>query len=92
VKANLNAAREELKMLRADYEGQVQQRSNLRLIAPVDGLVVGRYVEPGSTVVAGQAVVDVIDPASIWINVRFDHSAHHESSLNTGVFKDDSCG
>ncbi len=71
-RANLNAAREDLEMLRADYEGLVQQRSNLRLVAPVDGLVVGRYVEPGSTVVAGQAVLEVIDPASIWINVRFD--------------------
>jgi HlyD family secretion protein len=27
-------------------------------------------------VVAGQAVVEVIDPASVWINVRFDQSAH----------------
>lgn len=71
-KASLNAAREDLSMLRADHDGLVQQRSNLRLIAPVDGLVVGRYAEPGSTVVAGQAVLEVIDPASIWINVRFD--------------------
>lgn len=71
-KANLNAAREELAMLRADYDGLLQQRSNLRLVAPVDGLVVGRYVEPGSTVVAGQAVLEVINPTSIWVNVRFD--------------------
>ncbi len=71
-KANLNAAGEELAMLRADHEGLLQQRSNLRLVSPVDGLVVGRYVEPGSTVVAGQPVVEVIDPSSLWVNVRFD--------------------
>lgn len=70
--ANLNVARQDLAMLRADYNGLLQQRGNLRLITPVDGLVVGRYVEPGSTVVAGQAVIEVIDPASLWVNVRFD--------------------
>ncbi len=71
-RANLNAAEEELAMLQADYKGLLQQREDLRLTAPVDGLVVGRYAEPGSTVVAGQAVLEVIDPNSIWINVRFD--------------------
>lgn len=71
-KANLNAARKELDMLHADYKGLLQQRKNLNLVAPVDGLVVGRYIEPGSTVVAGQAVVEIIDPNSIWVNVRFN--------------------
>ena len=71
-RANLNAAREELAMLKATYNGLIEQRSQLRLVAPVDGLVVGRYIEPGSTVVAGQTVIEIIDPASIWVNVRFD--------------------
>jgi RND family efflux transporter MFP subunit len=70
--ANLNAARQDLALLRADYNGLLQQRSNLRLVTPVAGLVAGRYVEPGSTVVAGQTVIEVIDPASLWVNVRFD--------------------
>jgi RND family efflux transporter MFP subunit len=82
-KANLNAAREELEMQRADLAGLVKQGSNLRLVSPVDGLVVGRYVEPGSTVVAGQAVLEVIDPASIWVNVRFDQL--QSSGLDSGL-------
>jgi hypothetical protein len=45
---------------------------NLRLIAPVDGVVAVRDADPGTTIVAGQAVVEVIDPKSLWINVRFD--------------------
>ena len=48
------------------------QRNNLQLVAPVDGLVVLRDAEPGTTVVAGQAVVELIDPKSLWVNVRFD--------------------
>ena len=71
-KATLNAAREELALQQADFAGLGKQRTNLHLVSPVAGLVVGRYTEPGSTVVAGQTVLEVIDPASIWVNVRFD--------------------
>ncbi len=46
------------------------QKSNLSLIAPVDGLVVARDAEHGSTVVAGQAVIELIDPQQLWINTR----------------------
>lgn len=70
--ANLDAARQELARVRSDHAGLIRQRANLRLIAPVDGLVVARNADPGTTVVAGQAVVEIIDPASLWINVRFD--------------------
>lgn len=82
-KANLTAAREELGMLRADHDGLLQQRSNLRLVSPVEGLVVGRYVEPGSSVVAGQAVLEIIDPATLWVNVRFDQL--HSRGLAPGL-------
>ena len=70
--AALAAAREDIARARSDREGLVAQRSNLRLIAPVDGIVAVRDVDPGTTIVAGQAVVEVIDPKSLWINARFD--------------------
>ncbi len=70
--AALSAAREDLARARSDREALVAQRSNLRLIAPVDGVVAVRDADPGTTIVAGQAVVEVIDPKSLWINVRFD--------------------
>lgn len=70
--AGLVAAEEELVRLKAEGEALVAQRNNLHLTAPVDGLVVIRNAEPGTTVVAGQAVVEVIDPTSLWVNVRFD--------------------
>ena len=71
-RANLDAARQEFSRVRSEHAGLIRQRANLRLIAPVDGLVVARHADPGTTVVAGQAVVEIIDPASLWINVRFD--------------------
>ncbi|KON79499.1 efflux RND transporter periplasmic adaptor subunit [Azoarcus sp. PA01] len=70
--AALSGAREELIRARSDGEALVAQRNNLRLVAPVDGLVAVRDVDPGTTIVAGQAVVEVIAPESLWINARFD--------------------
>lgn len=72
--AALAAAREEATRAGADRAALIAQRGNLRLVAPVDGLVTVRDADPGTTVVAGQAVVEVIDPASLWINARFDQA------------------
>jgi HlyD family secretion protein len=71
-KANLAAARHEQVRVRADLEGLIQKRSDLLFIAPVGGLVTAREADPGTTVVAGEPVVELIDPGSLWINVRFD--------------------
>ena len=71
-KANLDAVRHERTRVCSDRDALVKQRANLRLIAPVNGLVVSRQAEPGATVVAGQPVVEMVDPGSLWVNVRFD--------------------
>jgi HlyD family secretion protein len=49
----------------------------------VDGIVTARLAEPGSTVVAGQAVIQVIDPASLWLRVRIDQG--RSSGLALGL-------
>ncbi|MFU2489499.1 efflux RND transporter periplasmic adaptor subunit [Thauera sp. WH-1] len=70
--AGLIAAREELARVQSERAALVAQLENLRLVAPVDGVVTLREAEPGTTVVAGQAVVELIDPSSLWINLRLD--------------------
>ena len=70
--ATLEAARQELVRIQEDRAGLLQQRSSLRLVAPVAGMVTSREAEPGSTVVAGQAVLRLVEPASLWARVRFD--------------------
>ena len=70
--ANLQAARQEQARLQAEQQALLQQRNNLRLHAPAQGVVVAREAEPGSTVVAGQAVLRLIDPDSLWVRTRFD--------------------
>ncbi len=68
----LSAACEELSRVRAELAALNKQRDNLVLRAPAAGMVALRHVEPGSTLLAGQAVVEIIDPTTLWINVRFD--------------------
>lgn len=70
--AALAAARQDVSRTGSDREALEAQRANLRLVAPVDGVVIARHADPGTTVVVGQPVVDVIDPRSLWVNVRFD--------------------
>ena len=81
--ANLEAARQELVRLEAEYSGLIRQRENLRMVSPVNGMVIGRYAEPGTTVVAGQPVVEVIDRNHLWVNVRFDQ--RDASGLRNGL-------
>lgn len=70
--AGLSGAREDVARVRSDLAALRAQRGNLRLVAPADGVVTLRDADPGTTVVAGQPVLEVIDPESLWVNVRFD--------------------
>lgn len=70
--AALVAAREDLARARSDLQALRAQHDNLNLVAPVAGIVTLRGADPGTTLMGGQAVVELIDPDSLWINVRFD--------------------
>lgn len=80
-KAVLAAAREEISKSAADLKVVEQQRANLKLLSPVNGLVVSRDVEPGATVVAGQSVFHLVDPATMWVRTRIDQSRFYGISL-----------
>lgn len=70
--ANLEGAGQDQLRLKAERAGLLQQRGNVRLLAPADGVVTSRDAEAGSTVVAGQPVLRLIDPASLWVRLRVD--------------------
>jgi RND family efflux transporter MFP subunit len=73
--SNLVAARRDLQRNRADREALIKQHDSLVLLAPVDGVIAARNAEAGTTVVAGQSVVEMIDPRNLWVNARFDQIA-----------------
>jgi len=81
--AGLAAAKQELLRQQAEQKGLQAQQDHLDLISPVGGIVVSRNAEPGTTVVAGQSVLEIINPSDIWLNVRFDQI--HATGLNTGL-------
>jgi HlyD family secretion protein len=81
--AALAGARKDLARLDADLGGTRQQRANIRLAAPVDGVVTSRDAEPGSTVVAGQPVLTLNDPRSVWVTVRLDQG--RSAGLTVGL-------
>ncbi len=73
--------------MQSDRKGLSNLRENLRLVAPKDGVISARRSEAGSTVMSGQAVVEMIDPTSLWINTRFDQqrSTGLASDLNANI-------
>jgi HlyD family secretion protein len=50
------------------------QWSHTRVHAPLDGLVIQRAVEEGSTVGPGGALFRLVDPATLWIAARIDEA------------------
>jgi len=70
--ATVASAKHEYDRLTSEGAGISRQRETVRLVSPVAGLVTKRLIEPGTTAVAGQAVVEIIDPDHIWVNARFD--------------------
>lgn len=72
--ANLQATRQDARRLQAERAAALQQRQNTRLIAPADAVVLSRDAEAGSTVVAGQAVIRLANPATLWVKLRVDQA------------------
>ncbi len=70
--ADLEVSVQDAARLQAERDGLIRQRDNLRFISPVDGFITRRDADVGTTVVPGQTVIEVVEPDSIWINVRFD--------------------
>mgnify|MGYP000908296686 FL=1 len=70
--ANLSGTAQDITRQKAERAALQQQRGNVRLLAPADGVVTSRDAEAGSTVVAGQPVLRLIDPASLWVRLRVD--------------------
>ena len=81
--ANLAGTGQDSTRLKAERAALEQQRANVRLLAPANGVVTSRDAEAGSTVVAGQPVLRLIDPASLWVKLRVDQG--RSSGLVAGL-------
>lgn len=70
--AALKFAKQETLRVEAEYQAALAQRNSLKLISPINGLVTSRLADPGTTLVAGQTVIEIINPEHLWVNTRFD--------------------
>jgi HlyD family secretion protein len=70
--ANLNAANQDIHRIQADKLAASVLRQSMRLVAPAGAVVISRDAEAGSTVLAGQAVLRLANPGSLWIKTRVD--------------------
>jgi len=73
-RANASGALREIGRAEAELRGIDQLRQSLKLVSPIDGVVTAREAEPGTTVVAGQAVLRLVDPARLWVRARVDQA------------------
>jgi HlyD family secretion protein len=72
--ANAAGATQEIARIRAELAAVQTVRNRSVLTAPVDGVVVARQGEPGMSMAAGQPLVEIVAPLSIWLKVRLDQS------------------
>ncbi len=72
---SLLAAREaEAKALDQESRYSDTVLSFTRIASPLDGIVVLRQAEVGTTVVAGSPVLRIVDPSTLWVATRIDES------------------
>ena len=83
--ANLQATGQDMQRLQAERSAALLQRQNTRLLAPADAVVISRDAESGSTVVAGQPVLRLANPASLWVKMRVDQSRSAGLAVGLGA-------
>jgi HlyD family secretion protein len=67
--AQVSAARAELETARGGLAAGVATQGDLVLTAPMDGIVLGRYVERGEVIGAGQVAMTLGDAKRPWVRV-----------------------
>lgn len=65
------------------FVGSENQRTEIR--SPISGIVVARSANPGATIVAGQPVVTLVDPAALWVNANVDETQSWRLRPGQGV-------
>lgn len=67
----------------ASKQVQIAKLNDLKLVSPIDGVVLSKNAEEGSTIVAGSPIFRLADPKTIWVKVFVDESRIGEISLGT---------
>ena len=71
----IDAARAQVAGARAALQSARQTQGDLTLVAPVDGVVMGRWAEPGEVLAAGEAVLTVGETRRPWTRIYVNQKA-----------------
>lgn len=80
--ANLATAHADHLRSQSEMRGIEKLQLQTRLTSPINGIVVARLIEPGSTVISGQLALQVVDPHKLWIETRITQK--QAGQLRTG--------
>jgi HlyD family secretion protein len=70
----IQAAREAVNLARASLRGAQQTASDLVLTSSIDGVVTGRFVEPGEMLAPGQSGMSVADMTRLFVRIYVDET------------------
>jgi HlyD family secretion protein len=65
--SDIQSAEAELARRRAQLQEAEANRSDLKLVAPFDGIVATRSAEPGEVVTPGAAIVTILNPGQVYL-------------------------
>lgn len=65
--SQLEAARSDVKQTQAAKEAIAAKINDLKIVAPIDGIVLDRVAEPGEVVAAGQPLLSLIDLNDVYL-------------------------
>lgn len=81
--SSLTLIKAEVKKAAADLQALETLKQQLTLTAPIAGKVVARLADVGNTAMAGQVILELVNPEDIWIQARFDQV--NAQDLATGL-------
>jgi RND family efflux transporter MFP subunit len=82
-RASILVAEAEVLRTRADYQQAQTQLTKTVMLAPFDGVIVERQVEPGETVSSGRTLLTVVEPRNLRVRVDVDETNLKE--IKTGM-------
>lgn len=89
-KAQLHSAKQTLALYERDIQKaqasravQEAKREDLMLRSSIDGIVLSRNAEAGSTIGAGSTIFRLADPKSVWVKVYIDEAQVHKIALGS---------
>lgn len=80
-RAVLDAVRRDQQGLRANLAFAESRRDDMRIVAPLDGVILSRDLEKGATAVPGLPIFRIAAPSVVWVEAHVDESRRQELSV-----------